>query len=128
MRKLLIIVLLVLVAGAVHAKSLEVTKKAGPNTVTVTLKSDPPATGINPVTVTVKDAAGKAVTDAQVVVDYGMPAMPGMAPMNYSDPLRLTGQAYTGKLDFSMPGPWQVGVKVKQGGKTSTVKFSTDVH
>jgi hypothetical protein len=127
-KKLLIVVLLVLVAGAVSAKGLEVTKKAGPNTVTVTLQGNPPATGPNPVTVSVKDAAGKAVTNAVVAVDYGMPAMPGMPAMNYKELLKLTGRVYTGTLDFSMPGSWQVSVKVKQDGKTGTVKFNTDVH
>jgi hypothetical protein len=128
MKKTMIVILLVLLAGAVYAKSMEITKKAGPNTVTVTLQNDPPATGSNPVTVAVKDAQGKAVTDAVVEVDYVMPAMPGMPAMKYKEPLKLTGQVYTGKLDFSMPGPWQVSVKVKQGGKTGTVKFATDVH
>jgi hypothetical protein len=128
MKKFLIVVLLVLVAGAVSAKSLEVTKKAGTNTVTVTLQNDPPATGPNTVTVAVKDASGKAVTNAAVEVDYVMPAMPGMPAMKYKAPLKLTGQVYTGVLDFSMAGSWQVSVKVKQGTQTGTVRFSTDVH
>jgi hypothetical protein len=129
-KKTLIMVLLVLItlAVTVYAKGLEVTKKAGGNTVTITLPSDPPATGANPVTVAVKDAQGKPVTDAVVEVDYVMPAMPGMPAMKYKEALKLSGQVYTGKLDFSMAGPWQVSVKVKQGGKTGTVKFSTDVH
>ncbi len=128
MKRMLIVVLMVLVAGAAYAGSLEVTKKAGSNTVTVTLRSDPPATGVNPVTVSVRDAAGRPVTTAAVVVEYGMPGMPGMPPMSYREPLALAGQVYTGKLNFSMAGPWQVSVKVKQGGKTNAVKFSTDVH
>jgi uncharacterized GH25 family protein len=128
MKKILLVVLMVLIAGSVWAKSLEVTKKAGANTVTVTLQNDPPATGPNPVTVAVKDAAGKPVTNATVEVDYVMPAMPGMPAMKYKEPLKLTGQVYTGKLDFSMAGSWQVSVKVKQGGATGTVKFNTDVH
>jgi hypothetical protein len=128
MKKTMLVILMVLLAGAVYAKSLEVTKKAGANTVTVTLQNDPPATGPNPVTVAVKDAQGKPVTNAVVVVDYVMPAMPGMPAMKYKEPLKLSGQVYTGKIDFSMAGPWQVSVKVMQGTSTGTVKFNTDVH
>lgn len=128
MKIMLIVVLMVMVAGAVYAGSLEVTKKAGANTVTVTLRSDPPAAGVNPVTVSVRDAAGKPVTTAAVVVEYGMPGMPGMPPMSYKEPLAPAGQVYKGNLNFSMAGPWQVTVKVRQGGKTNAVKFSTDVH
>ena len=81
-RKALVIMMIVMFAAvAAHAKSMEVTKKAGENTVTVTLEKDPPVTGDNAVTVTVKDASGKAVTDAKVVIDYGMPAMHGMPAM-----------------------------------------------
>ena len=128
MKIMLIVVLMVMVAGAVYAGSLEVTKKAGANTVTVTLRSDPPSAGVNPVTVSVRDAAGKPVTTAAVVVEYGMPGMPGMPPMSYKEPLAPAGQVYKGNLNFSMAGPWQVTVKVRQGGKTNAVKFSTDVH
>jgi hypothetical protein len=128
MKKLLIVILMVVIAGSVWAKGLEVTKKAGANTVIVTLQNDPPATGVNPVTVAVKDAAGKPVTDAAVVVDYVMPAMPGMPAMKYKEAMKLSGQVYTGNLNFSMAGSWQVSVKVKQGGATGTVKFNTDVH
>ena len=128
-RKALVIMMIVLFAAvAAHAKSMEVTKKAGENTVTVTLEKDPPVTGDNAVTVTVKDASGKAVTDAKVVIDYGMPAMPGMPAMRYKAAPALKGDTYTGVLNFSMSGPWYVNVKVEAAGKTETVKLNVDVR
>jgi hypothetical protein len=83
MKKLLMIgFVLLLSAGLALAKDYEVKKKAGEFDVVVTIDKNPPVTGDNGVTVTVKDASGKIVTGAKVVVDYSMPGMPGMPPMN----------------------------------------------
>lgn len=128
MKNLLIAVLLVFMAGVVHAKGMEVTKKAGPNTVTITLRNDPPVTGENAFTVLVKDAAGRAVTDAQVTVVYEMPAMSGMPAMRYKAPAVLKGLLYTGTMNFSMAGSWHIDVKVARGGKTGTARLTVDVH
>jgi hypothetical protein len=128
MKGFLICGLVVTIALTVHAKSLETVKKVGGNTVTVTLEKDPPATGNNGISVSVKDPAGKAVTKARVSVDYGMPAMPGMPAMKYKSATELKGDRYVGKLNFSMPGAWYVNVKVEGVGKTETVKLNVDVR
>lgn len=128
MKGFLIILVLVLAAGVVYAKGMEVTKKAGSNTVTITLQNDPPATGVNAFTVLVKDAAGKTVTDAKVTVGYEMPAMPGMPAMRYKAPALLKSSLYTGTMNFSMAGSWQISVKVARGGKTGTARLNVDVH
>ncbi len=128
-RILIFAVMMILAAGAAYAKNYEVTKKVGGYEVTVTLDKNPPvAGGDNNVTVTVKDASGKAVTDAKVFVDYSMPAMPGMPAMKYKAKATPGGSEYKGKMNFSMSGSWNVAVKVMRGGKTSTVKFSVDVQ
>ncbi len=82
----------------------------------------------NNVTVAVKDASGKAVTDAKVFMDYSMPGMPGMPAMNYKATAVLEGSVYKAKLNFSMSGSWNVAVKVMRGGKTSNMKFSVDAQ
>jgi hypothetical protein len=128
MKALLICIVGLSLAVAVNAKTLETVKKAGENTVTVTLQKDPPATGKNSITVSVRDPGGKAVTSAKVVVDYGMPAMPGMPAMKYKAATALKGEKYEGVLDFSMPGAWYVNVKVEGVGKTETVKLNVDVR
>ncbi len=127
-KRIMIAALLVLIAGMAYAKGMEVTKKAGGNTVTITLRNDPPVTGENAIAVIVKDAAGKAVTDAKVVVDYGMPAMPGMPAMKYKEDTAFKDGKYTGTLNFSMPGSWYVNVKVGKAGKTNTAKLNVDVR
>lgn len=127
-KRISIFIILVLAAGIVHAKGMEVTKKAGSNTVTIALRNDPPVTGENAVSVLIKDAAGRIVTDARVVAEYEMPAMPGMPAMRYKTPLALKGQEYTGILNFSMAGSWHLNIRVAKDGKTSTAKLNVDVH
>jgi hypothetical protein len=129
MKKLLAVVLMVLfVAGVAFAKDYTVAKKAGEFDVVVTIDKNPPVVGNNNVTVIVKDAAGMAVTDAKVVVDYSMPAMPGMPAMNYKANAVLKGSEYKAVINPSMSGAWNVATKITKGGKTSVVKFNIDVQ
>ncbi|MFZ5998312.1 MAG: FixH family protein [Nitrospirota bacterium] len=123
-----VVMVVLLMAGIAYAKDYEVKKKAGEYDVTVRIDKDPPTTGENNIAITVKDAAGTAVTDAKVKVEYSMPAMPGMPPMNYKTDAALSGSEYKGKVNFSMAGPWNVVVKVTRGGKTSSMKFSVDAR
>ncbi|HTR44775.1 MAG TPA: FixH family protein [Thermodesulfovibrionales bacterium] len=118
--------LLLLVAGIAFAKDYEVTKKAGEYDVVVKIDKNPPVVGDNNVKVALKDAAGKAVTDAKVMIDYSMPAMPGMPAMNYKTDAELKGSEYAAKMDLSMSGSWNVAIKITKGGKTSTAKFTVD--
>jgi hypothetical protein len=127
MKKLLMIgFVLLLSTGVALAKDYEVKKKAGEFDVVVTIDKNPPVTGDNGVTVTVKDAGGKAVKDAKVIIDYSMPAMPGMPPMNYKADAMLKGDAYAATMNLSMAGPWNIAVKISAGSKTGSMKFTVD--
>lgn len=129
MKKLAMVTLILLLsAGLVWAKDYEIQKKAGDLSVVVKMDKNPAVMGENGIVVTVKDSAGKEVTDAGVKVEYAMPAMPGMPPMNYGAVLALTKNTYQGKLNFSMAGPWNIVVKILRGGKTVSTKFSVDVQ
>jgi hypothetical protein len=90
------------------------------------MDKNPPVAGNNNVEISVTDAAGKAVTDAKVVLNYSMPAMPGMPAMNYKADAELAGNVYKTKVDYSMAGPWNNELKVTRGGKTQTAKFTVD--
>lgn len=128
MKRLVIAFTILLVAaGLAYAKNYEMTKKAGEYTVLVTIDKNPPVTGKNNVAVGIKDTTGKDVTDATVVIDYGMPAMPGMPAMNYKADTRLKDKRYVATVDFSMSGPWSVSVKITRVGKTQSVKLNVDV-
>jgi hypothetical protein len=126
-RLALIICVLFLAVGLANAKDYEMTKKAGEYTVLVTIDKNPPITGKNNMAVGIKDGAGKDVTDAMVAIDYVMPAMPGMPAMNYKTGASLKDKRYVATVDFSMPGPWSVAVKITRGGKTQSVKLNVDV-
>jgi len=127
MRNLLLIGMAVLLsAGVVFAKDYEVKKKAGEFDVVVTIDKNPPVTGDNNVTISIKDAGGKVVKDAKVVVDYSMPAMPGMPAMNYKADAVQKGDEYKAVMNLSMAGPWNVSIKISAGGKSGSMKFTVD--
>jgi len=127
------IILMVLVtglflSGTAYAKDYEVKKKAGDYDVVVKIDKNPPVVGNNNVEVEIKDAKGNYITDAQVVVEYTMPAMPGMPAMRYKAKTALDGNEYKGKINLSMSGSWNVEIKIARDGKTSKVKFSVDAQ
>jgi hypothetical protein len=129
MKKFLVFaVVLALAAGTAYAKGYEVSKKAGAYDVTVTFDKNPPVASDNNAVVTVKDAAGNIVKDAKVKVEYSMPAMPGMPPMNYKTDAVLNGDEYKATLGLSMSGSWNITVKVTRDGKTSSLKFTVDAR
>ena len=107
-------VMVLLLAGTVYAKDYEVTKKAGDLTVMVKIDKNPPVTGTNNMEITVKDAGGKTVTDAKVIVEYSMPAMPGMPAMNYKTDAQLKGDVYKAEMNLSMGGSWNISIKVSR--------------
>lgn len=123
----LAVMVLLAVSISAYAKDYEMTKKAGDYTVQVAIDKNPPVTGNNNMTVGIKDAAGKDVTNAAVAIDYVMPAMPGMPAMNYKATASLKGGNYVATLNFSMSGPWTITVKITHGGKTQSVKLNVDV-
>ncbi|MCL4458220.1 MAG: FixH family protein [Nitrospirae bacterium] len=129
MKKLAVLTLILLfMAGIAYAKDYEVKKKAGEFDVTVKIDKNPPIVGDNNVTVEVKDASGKYVTDAKVKIEYSMPAMPGMPAMNYKTDAELKGSEYKAKINFAMSGAWNVAVKITRGGKTASLKFNVDAR
>ena len=127
MKRLAVVTLVVLmVVGVAYAKDYEVSKKAGEYTVDISIDRNPPVTGNNNMEIAVKDAAGKAVTDAKVVVEYSMAPMPGMPAANYKTEAALKGDKYKATMNLSMAGPWSVAVKVTRADKTQTAKFTVD--
>ena len=119
---------ILLITGIAYAKDYEVKKKAGDYDVEVKIDKNPPAVGKNNMEIEIKDASGKYVTDANVKVEYTMPAMPGMPAMDYKADAKLDGYEYKATMDLSMSGSWNVVVKIIRGDKTSKVKFSVDAQ
>ena len=91
----------------------------------VSFRSDPatPQGGTEAaVHVSVQDAGGKPVTDAQIQVTLFMPAMPamGMAEMRESATLTANDSEYAGRIKVPTPGTWTVSVEVNRGGQRLT--------
>jgi Cu(I)/Ag(I) efflux system membrane fusion protein len=88
----------------------------------LTLRTEPdPPQGAkeNTLHVTLLDAAGKAIPDAQVRLTFVMPAMPAMnmAEMRNSAELKWTGSEYVGPITIMMAGGWNVSVEARRGGE-----------
>jgi len=125
-RMVVFMAVLMFTASAAYAKGYEVQKKAGEYDVTVAFDRNSPTASDNAVAITVKDAAGKNVKDAQVKVEYSMPAMMGMPAMNYKTDAVLSGEEYKATLGLSMSGSWNLAVKITRAGKTAAMKFTVD--
>lgn len=124
----LVVLLVVLVAGTAFAKESSVQKKAGDYSVEIKMDKDTPVVGSNNVEIVIKDKAGKAVTDAKVVVTASMPSMPGMPAIENKADAKLDGGKYKAKIDLSMGGSWNMSVRITQGGKTATAKWTVDAR
>ena len=126
-RVTLLLLVVLLMSGAAWGKNFEVTKKVDDFTVKVEIDKNQPIVGDNNLTLTIKDGTGKNVIDANVKVDYTMPAMPGMPAMNYKADAALKGNEYKAKLNFSMAGSWNMVVQITQAQKVKKVKLNVDV-
>ena len=127
MKQLMIFTMvLFLMTGVVYAKDYEVTKKAGDYNVLIKIDKNPPIAGENNMEIAVTDASGKAITDAKVALSYSMPAMAGMPAMSYKTNADLKGTVYRTKVDYSMSGSWNNEIRITQGGKTVSARFTID--
>ncbi len=119
---------LVFIPGLSHAKGYEVKKNVGGYATEIRIDRHPIILGDNHIEIEIKDAAGRHITDAKVMVNYYMPPMPRMVPMNYITDAKLNGERYKAIMNVIMTGPWVVAVKIIHGGKTSTAKFTVDAQ
>ncbi len=126
-----IFILVLLIAsiqtGTASGASLSLSKRAAEYEVAITLDRNPPILGINNLEVDIRGADGSSVTDAAVLVNYYMPPMPRMAPMNYRVDAPFRGGKYRVAMNLIMEGPWVIVVKINHRGKTATAKFNVNV-
>ncbi|MEO6120473.1 MAG: efflux RND transporter periplasmic adaptor subunit, partial [Terriglobales bacterium] len=87
--------------------------------VNVRVEPDPPKEGPVRAFVDLRDAAGKAVSDASVAITFLMPAMPamGMAEMRNTHALAWDGKQYSGDAKVQSSGTWIVMVDVTRAGQ-----------
>ena len=111
-----------------EARDFKVRKKAGGLTFNITLNRNPPVLGDNEIRIEIKDSQGNPFKEAKVFVNYYMPPMPGMPPMNYTIPTQLEGGEYRATMDLIMTGPWNIIIRLKDQGKFLKVVFPIDVR
>jgi hypothetical protein len=126
-RLMAIIVGILLLGGIAYAKEYEVKKAVDGYEVIARIDRNPPAVGKNNITILIT-RDNSPVTDATVIVQYSMPAMPGMPPMDYKTDATLKGKEYVATMDLSMSGPWNIAIKIKKPDRSYTVKFNIDVR
>ncbi len=130
MIKIWIIAILVLSLAATlaHSGGLKVKRNAKAYQVEVEVDRNPLVIGDNHIEVELKDDSGKIVTDAKVLVNYYMPPMPRMVPMNYKTEADLSKDKYVTTLNIIMAGPWYIRIIIDHAGKISTLKFNMDAQ
>jgi len=122
------IVALLWISLPAYSKDLQLKKKAGKYEVEIKIDKNPPILGDNNLEIEIKDASGASITDAKVLVNYYMPPMPRMAPMNYSTTAVLKGDTYRATMDIIMSGPWIIRIIIHRPAGRTTAKFNVDAQ
>jgi len=120
--------LMLLFAGSAQGKELVVKRNVQGYMIEAALKRNPPILGKNDVRVDIKDSQGKDVAGAAVAVNYFMPPMPGMAPMNYTVKASQDGSGYGATMDLIMKGPWNIVIRADIEGKPLRMTVLIDVR
>ena len=120
--------LVFLTASAAYSRELTVKKNARGYQVEATIDNYPLVIGDNHIKIGIKDGSGKSITDAEVLVNYYMPPMPRMVPMNYKTKAELESEIYGAKMDIIMAGPWYIRIIIKHEGKIFSAKFNVDAQ
>ena len=121
-------ILFLLTGGMAESRELTVKKDAKGYQVEATIDRYPLVLGDNHIEIGIKDGSGKNITGAQVLVNYYMPPMPRMVPMNYKTKADPENEKYEAKMDIIMAGPWYIRIIIKHEGKIATVRFNVDAQ
>jgi hypothetical protein len=126
--QVVLLFLIIFFTPALHGKEFAVKKNIDGYTLDVILSQNPPAAGRNDVRVEIRDSQGRPVVDTPVTVNYFMPPMRDMPPMNYTVKTQPHGSGYKATMDFIMKGPWNIVVKANIGAKQFRVAIVVDVR
>jgi hypothetical protein len=127
-KAIILCLLLVTWTAIADARDLRVRKKIEGYIIDATLTRNPPILGNNPIVIQMRDSADKPVVLPTVLVNYYMPPMPGMPPMNYTVKARQNGESCQAVMNFIMSGPWIIIIKATTPGKTLRMDIPIDVR
>jgi hypothetical protein len=117
-----------LLTDIAFAREYRARKKTQNYSVEMTIDRNPPIVAKNRLSLEIWDNSGRQLTDAKVLVNYYMPPMPGMPPMNYKTYAQPSGNEYIVTMDLIMSGPWNIVVRITREGKTDTARFAIDAR
>jgi len=107
-----------------NATSKGFSKQAKAGELDVVFSSDKPlVVGDNSIDITV-NKSGQAIQDAKVEMKVSMPQMPGMPYMESIQLMKPNGDIYSGNINFSMGGTWQVKIFIEVDGKKYKISSS----
>ncbi|HEY0781421.1 MAG TPA: FixH family protein, partial [Thermoanaerobaculia bacterium] len=105
--------------------SRTISSQAGELTIAAALTPDPPRQQGNSLRLTITDAGGKPVDDAQVTVASNMAAMGSMPAMHSEAKVRHEGEGrYRADFDLPMAGTWNPEVVVRSARGSATAHYS----
>ncbi len=61
-------------------------------------------------------------------MNYYMPTMPRMVPMNYKTKASPQSEKYEAKMNIIMAGPWYIRIIIRHAGKIATTRFNVDAQ
>lgn len=128
MKLVIIFLILFLLKDTAYSREYKIRKKTGNYWVEIKISRNPPIVDKNILTLEIRDSNNKNIIDARVMVNYYMPPMPGMAPMNYKTYARLSGHKYEAVMNLIMSGPWNIVLRITRPQETFSVRFAIDVQ
>jgi hypothetical protein len=117
-----------IIATGAWGGDYRVRRTVGEYTLEIALNQNPPILGKNNIHIGIRNTFGQYVADIPVTVNYYMPPMPGMPPMNYTLKATPNGSGYTATMDFIMTGPWNIVVRTNAAGKQLRLTVPIDVR
>lgn len=94
----------------------------------ISMNRNPSVGAVNELQIEIKDVLGKFAVPTAVMVNYYMPPMPSMPPMNYKVKASSRGRGYNVTMNLIMAGPWIVVVNTNVAGKNIRVSVPIDVR
>jgi hypothetical protein len=112
-----LVISIILMAVPAHGGGFAVKRTAGGYEIEMAMNRNPSVSDKNDLRITIKDQTGKYISNAPVLVNYYMPPMPSMAPMNYKVKAEARGTSYQVNMNLIMAGPWIIVVYANVNGK-----------
>ncbi len=113
-------------AGSAKLPENTAMQKVGNLNISLALSPYPPV-GFQPANfvVTLKDEKGQVISDASIILDLTMPAMP--MPNNKVSAKYTDTGLYQGGGRFTMRGLWRIVVIIQRGDEKTTAYFDVDL-